>query len=449
MTRRRAFRSRRIVTPEGLLDGAVIVEDGRITAVTDDVADLPPETERLGSLAILPGGVDPHVHLNDPGRADWEGMASGTRAAAAGGLTTLADMPLNSDPVTVTAAALAAKRAVARELEQRGELRAEMVFYGGLVPGNLHHLEPMLDAGVAGIKAFLVDSGIDDFPAVGEHELRPAMEILARREVPLLVHAELQSAAGPPAGAPAAGGPNRYATWLASRPSRFETAAHDLLLRLVRATGCHVHIVHLATADALPALAEARAAGLPVSVETCPHYLTFAAEEIPDADPRFKCAPPIRAARHRRALWRALAEGTLDLVASDHSPAPSSMKSGDLMTAWGGIASLQVSLAATWSGARERGFGLGDLARWMSAAPARLLRLEGRKGAVAAGHDADLTIFDPEAEWRVEGADLEHRHPQTAYEGRRLTGRVVRSYSQGRRVWDDESRESDKRPDLR
>lgn len=423
-----ALRSRRIVTPDDVIDGAVVVSDGRIESVLP-AAETPEDAEDLGELAILPGAVDPHVHLNEPGRTEWEGFETGTRAAAAGGITTLVDMPLNSSPVVTTVSALKAKRAAAT-----GKCAVEVLFHGGLVPGNLGEIEPLIDAGVVGVKAFLCYSGIEDFPAVGEAELRPAMEILARRNVPLLAHAEMVDAEISVDAGGVTGDPHAYSTWLASRPGRFETRAIELLIRLCRETGCRVHVVHLATADALPVLRAARHEGLPISVETCPHYLTFVAEGMPDGDPRFKCAPPIREARHREALWMALADGTIDFVASDHSPAPPDLKTGDLMSAWGGIASLQVSLSATWTGAAARGYDLADLARWTSSVPARLVGLEDRKGAVAPGFDADLVVFDPGSEWTVRGAELEHRHPQTAYEGLRLSGRVSRTYVGGRRV---------------
>ncbi|MDA8021175.1 MAG: allantoinase AllB [Thermoanaerobaculia bacterium] len=430
MSSRFAWRSRRIVTPDGVVDGWVVLSAGRIETVASELAVPPSDSEDLGDLAVLPGVIDPHVHLNEPGRAHWEGFRTGTLAAAAGGITTLADMPLNSSPVTTTVEALEAKRSAAA-----GQCAINVLFHGGLVPQNLDAIEPLIDAGVVGIKAFLCPSGIDEFPAVGEAELRPAMEILARRDVPLLAHAEIVDggeADDQPVPSPNA---DSYATWLASRPDRFETAAHELLIRLVGRTGCRVHIVHLATADALPALREARARGLPLSVETCPHYLTFAAEELPDGDASFKCAPPIRRALHREALWAALGRGDVDFIATDHSPAPPSRKSGDLMSAWGGISSLQVALSVAWTGACRRGYGLEDLARWTSQQPARLLGLDGRKGVVAPGFDADLVIFDPEAEWTVVGAELQHRHPQTAYDGMSVRGRVLRTYVGGQKVW--------------
>ncbi len=433
-----SFRSRRIVTPQGLVDGVLTIEDGRIVSVErgEDSRALD-----LGDLAILPGGIDPHVHLNEPGRGDWEGMVSGTRAAVAGGLTTLVDMPLNSDPVTTTLEALETKICTAEEHRRRGELHCELLFHGGLVPGNLDQIEPLIDGGVVGLKAFLCDSGIDEFPAVGEAELRPAMKILARRGIPLLAHGEIVSPLLTSESRPGEGDPNLYASWLASRPSRFEVEAIELLLRLMRETGCRVHLVHLATADALPMLRAARSEALPISIETCPHYLTFAAEEIPDGDPRFKCAPPIREAHHREALWQALREGTIDFVASDHSPAPPSMKQGSLLSAWGGISSLQISLPATWTGAHCRGFDLTDLAALVAARPARLLGLDHRKGALAPGFDADFIVFDPEAIFAVRADALHHRHPQTAYEGLRLRGRVMQTYCGGRLVGGSESTE--------
>ena len=430
---RQVLRSRRIVTPDGEVDGFLVVEGARIESI-HPVGDRTPEgvIRDLGSSAILPGGIDPHVHLNEPGRESWEGMATGTRAAAAGGITLVVDMPLNSDPPAVTPAEVAAKRKTAEAHRDRGTLWTQLAAHAGLVPGNERAMEDLVDAGAARVKAFLTHSGIDEFPAVGERELRPAMELLARRGVPLWAHAELDSGSSPSATAD----PNAYSAWLASRPDTFETEAIALLLRLVRETGCPLHIVHLATAEALPVLSAAHAEGLPVTVETCPHYLTFAAEHLPDGDPRFKCAPPIRGKRHREALWRALGDGLINWVASDHSPAPPALKVGDLRSAWGGIASLQVSRSALWTEARKRGFGLDDLARWTSSAPARGLGLEACKGSLAPGYDADLVIFDPDARWIVVGAELEHRHPETAYEGLELHGRALATCIRGRWMWD-------------
>jgi len=425
-----ALRSKRIVTPSGLRDGAVLIRGEVIVGVVPP-EQITPSTrvEDVGDLLVLPGLVDTHVHLNDPGRADWEGFDSGTAAAAAGGITTLVDMPLNSDPVTTTPGALAAKRAAAS-----GRLRVDCGFFGGLVPGNADRVGPLADRGVLGFKAFLCHSGIDDFPAVAEADLRAAMRTLARRGLPLLAHAEIV----PPGSAPMdPSDPGSYAAWLASRPAAWEVAAIRLLIGLCRETRCRVHVVHLATAEALPLIAAAKAEGLPLTVETCPHYLTFAAGEIPDGDPRFKCAPPIRSGADREALWEGLRSGLIDTIGTDHSPAPPALKhleTGDLARAWGGIASLQLSLPAVWTEARRRGSGATDIARWMASGPATLVGLAGRKGAIALGCDADLVVFDPDAPFVVDPSSLRHRHPATPYEGRSLVGRVVATYLRGARV---------------
>ena len=434
-----AIRSRRVATPTGVREAAILIQDGRIVGVGRPDR-LPGSTavEDSGDLLVLPGLVDTHVHINDPGRADWEGFATATAAAAVGGITTLVDMPLNSDPVTTTPGALAAKRDAAR-----GRLRVDCGFFGGLVPGNADQIEPLADAGVLGFKAFLCHSGIDEFPNVTEADLRLAMPILARRGLPLLAHAELvpESAASmDPAN------PRSYAAWLDSRPESWELEAIRLLIGLCRQTRCRVHIVHLATAKALPMIAEARLEGLPLTVETCPHYLTFASEQIPDGDTRFKCAPPIRSAANCEGLWEGLRSGTIDTIGTDHSPAPPALKhldSGDLARAWGGISSLQISLPAVWTEARRRGFGAEDLARWMAARPAGLVGLSGRKGAIAPGFDADLAIVDPETRFVVDPAALLHRHPATPYERRELVGRVVATYLRGTRIASDGHLEGD------
>ena len=428
-------RSRRVVTPEGERAAAIHVRAGRIAAVAahDDV----PAGARVhdaGDLPVLPGVVDTHVHLNEPGRTEWEGFATATRAAAAGGATTLVDMPLNSIPPTTTREALAAKRDAAR-----GRVAVDVGFWGGVVPGNAGELAGMVADGIRGFKCFLIDSGAPEFGWVGERELAPAMGILAGLGVPLLVHAEV---AGPVDAACAALGdadPRAYATWLASRPPAAEEEAIALAARLCAATGARTHIVHHSAASALPLIARARADGLPLSAETCPHYLHFTAEAIPDGATAFKCAPPIRDAGNREALWQALADGTLDLVASDHSPCSPSLKAleqGDFVAAWGGIAGLQLALPVTWTEARRRGHGLPDLARWMAAAPARLAGLA-QKGAIAAGRDADLVVFDADAPFAVTPAAIHHRHPLTPYAGETLAGVVRATFLRGELVYDD------------
>ena len=416
-----------------LASAAVHVEDERIAAIT--AYDEVPRTARLidaGEHVVMPGVVDTHVHVNEPGRTEWEGFETGTRAAAAGGVTTIIDMPLNSVPATTTVAALNAKRAAAARL-----CHVDVGFWGGVVPGNDADVEPLWNEGVFGFKAFLVPSGVPEFGHVGRTELERVMPILGRLHAPLLAHAEVPGpieqalAALAPPGAPQW---REYATYLASRPPAAEDDAIALLLELGRAHGAPVHIVHLSSAASLLRLSEARGDGVAVSVETCPHYLFFAAEEIPDGATAFKCAPPVRARANRERLWDALASGTIDLVATDHSPAPPATKcleSGDFLRAWGGISSLQLGLAAVWTAARERGHDVSDIVNWMCQGPARLAGLVGRKGTLAVGCDADLVIWDPDATWEVDSAALYHRHPLTPYAGRRLYGVVLETWLRG------------------
>jgi len=428
-------RSRRAVLPAGVRAAAVHVAGGRIAAVAgyDEVPEGVPVFD-AGEAALLPGVVDTHVHVNEPGRTEWEGFRTATRAAAAGGVTALVDMPLNSVPATTTAAALDAKREAAA-----GQCWVDVGFWGGVVPGNDGELAALWDAGALGFKAFLVPSGVEEFPAVGEEDLRRALPVLAALGAPLLVHAELPGPIEAAAASLAGADPRAYRTWLGSRPPAAEVAAVELLIRLAREHGARVHVVHVAAAEVLPLLARARAEGLALTAETCPHYLTFTAADVPDGATEYKCAPPIREPAHREALWAALADGTLALVASDHSPSPPAMKlreRGDFREAWGGIASLQVSLSAVWTEARRHGHGLADLAEWMSRAPAVLAGLAERKGAIRAGLDADLVVFDPEAEFTVDGGRLEHRHPLTPYQGRRLAGVVRQTFLRGELVYD-------------
>jgi allantoinase len=425
-----ALRSRRVVTPSGLRDAAIVVCGETIDAVVE-AGSLDPSwpVEDVGDLVVLPGLVDTHVHINEPGRTEWEGFATATRAAAAGGITTLVDMPLNSSPVTTSVAALAVKESAAR-----GQIRVDCGFYGGIVPGALDEVEALALAGVLGFKAFLCHSGIDEFPNATEADLRAVMPRLARAGLPLLVHAELPSPSTVIPGPLSVEDGRSYARHLASRPREWEHDAIRLLIALCRETLCHIHIVHLASADALPMLAQARAEGLPITVETCPHYLTFAAEEIPDGDPRFKCAPPIRERENRERLWAGLRAGQIDTIGTDHSPAPPELKhlaTGDLARAWGGIASLQLALPAVWTEARRRGFSVAELAGWMARHPARLVGLSDRKGEIAPGHDADFVVLDPDASFVVDPSTLHHRHRATPYEGRTLAGRVEATWLRG------------------
>lgn len=439
-----AVRGRRVVTAEGMRPATLLLAGGRIRAVAGhrDGPAAGPRVLDAGDLVISPGLVDTHVHVNEPGRSRWEGFASATRAAAAGGVTTLVDMPLNCVPATTTAAALAAKRRAAAS-----RCRIDVGFWGGVVPANADparggELAALAEAGVLGFKAFLVDSGVPEFPAVSAADLRRALPAIAAAGLPLLVHSEDPEVIEAAERRARAAGDRSYAGYLASRPATAEVKAIRRLLALCREHAFRLHVVHLATAEALPALRRARGEGLPVSVETCPHYLTFAAEEIGRDTPAaghpaavYKCAPPIRAATERERLWRALADGDIDLVASDHSPCPPRRKAlatGDCFAAWGGIASLQLTLPAVWSGARRRGIGLEDLARWLSQRPAELAGLAGRKGRLAAGADADLVIWDPEARFTVDPEALEHRHPLTPYAGCELHGVVAATVLRGR-----------------
>ncbi len=422
-----ALRSRRTLVDGALRPATVVINDGRIQAILDDPpADLP--VQELGNRVLMSGLVDTHVHINEPGRTEWEGFETATRAAAAGGITTVVDMPLNCIPVTTTDEALRIKRDAAQ-----GRLWVDAGFWGGVVPGNAHELEAMVANGICGFKAFLCHSGIDDFPNATEADLRVAMPILARHGVPLLVHAELDLGA-PEDALP----PQSYAKYLASRPKRWEDEAIALMIRLVRETGCRVHIVHLSSATALPLLADARAEGLPITVETCPHYLCLTAQEVPDCNTAYKCSPPIRESQNREGLWKGLAEGIIDFVISDHSPCTPHLKlpeRGDFMEAWGGIASLQLGLSNIWTEAQKRGFSLADVHRWMSRAPADFLGLA-QKGRLEVGADADLIAWSPEQSWTIAEGDIFHRHKVTPYLGRSVQGRVDRTWVRGELVWD-------------
>jgi allantoinase len=431
----RGIRSTRVVV-DGAVGPAAIrfAADGTIAAIerNGDGADL----LDVGSLVVSPGLVDCHVHINEPGRTDWEGFTTATRAAAAGGVTTLVDMPLNCIPVTTTGGALETKRAACA-----GQLAVDVGFWGGVIPGNAGELPGLARAGALGCKAFLIHSGIDEFPNATESDLRQAMPVLRGLGLPLLAHAELDvgGAGGPDGHAHAGGDPRAYGAYLASRPRAWEDAAIRLLISLCRETGCAVHIVHLSSASSLPALRDAKDQGLPITVETCPHYLCFDAEAIPDGATHFKCAPPIREHENREALWRALSDGTIDLVISDHSPCTPALKlpeRGDFQQAWGGIASLQLGLRAVWTEARRRGHGLPEIAAWMSERPARLAGLATRKGRIAPGLDADLVVWDPDDQHVVDAAELRFRHQISPYVGRALTGRVHLTVVRGQVAFD-------------
>lgn len=388
-----SLRSTRVVVDDGVRPATVTWEDGVIVDIGQGAAD-----HDFGDLVVLPGLVDSHVHVNEPGRTAWEGFASATRAARAGGTTTIVDMPLNSIPPTTSVDALDVKREAAA-----GQLEVDVAFWGGIVPGSRSEVPGLIEAGVCGFKVFLTDSGVPEFPP-----LEPAHLADLSLEVPLLIHAESTEHLSEPGPA--------YSEYLESRPPEAEASAIGALAGL----DTQVHIVHVSSAEGVSAIASG---GPGITGETCPHYLVFTDIDVTGTE--FKCAPPIRDEGHRQALWEGLESGVLSMIVSDHSPSPPEMKHGDFATAWGGVSSLQIRLTAVWDEAAGRGTGFPTLAKWLALGPAELAGLDGRKGSIAVGKDADFAVFDPDGQTVVKGQDLFHRHPLTPYEGRRLRGRVV------------------------
>lgn len=466
------IRSKNVCTPSGIMPACVNIQNGRISSIAGYAESAKSEftVDDVGDLFVIPGIVDSHVHVNEPGRTEWEGFETATRAAAAGGITTIVDMPLNCIPVTTTLEAFREKLQAVTD-----KLYVDCAFYGGVVPGNLQSLDALIDAGVVGFKCFLIHSGIDDFPNVSEEDLREAMPVLAKRRVPLLVHAELDApplsgGAGGAAGSSAERAdssgaaqeesrarekarqkskskekvavledPRQYQRFLDSRPGRWEIDAIRLMISLCEQYNCPVHIVHLSCADAVDMIARARADNMRITVETCPHYLTFASEEIADGDTRFKCAPPIRQRENRERLWEALKNRHIDFIVSDHSPCTPELKllrQGDFDKAWGGISSLQFGLSAIWTEAQQRGFSLEQVIRWMSTNPAKFTALS-KKGALEPGKDADIVVFDPDASFEVRPDNVLHRHKVTPHEGRRLKGVVRATYLRGLKIFED------------
>ncbi len=426
---RTLLRSTQVIADSRVAPAIVVIDGARVAELRahDDLRGEP--VVELGELVLAPGLVDTHVHINEPGRTDWEGFATATAAAAAGGVTTLVDMPLNCIPVTTSADALQVKLDAAAP-----QLAVDVGFWGGVVPGNADALPGLVAAGALGCKAFMVHSGIDEFPDVGEAELRTAMLRLREAGAPLLAHAELDLGA-----TPTETDPRKYLGYLQSRPAAWEDAAIALLIRLCRETGCAVHVVHLSSAGSLPQIRAAKAEGLPLTVETCAHYLCLRAEDVPDGDTTFKCAPPIRDDANREQLWAGLVDGTIDFVVTDHSPCVPALKGrerGDFHAAWGGIASLQLGLASVWQEAHARGITLPQLFAWLSTRPAEFAGLGTRKGRIAPGADADLIAWDPQAELTLRAADLRFRHPISPYLGRTLRGRVHRTWLRGTIVYD-------------
>ncbi|MFI8006030.1 allantoinase AllB [Streptomyces sp. NPDC086010] len=420
------LRSTRVVTPEGTRAAAVSVADGEIEAVLPYDAEVPDgaRVEDFGDDVLLPGLVDTHVHVNDPGRTEWEGFWTATRAAAAGGVTTLVDMPLNSLPPTTTVEHLRVKQEVARP-----KAHVDVGFWGGALPDNVKDLRPLSDAGVFGFKCFLSPSGVEEFPELDQEQLARSMAEIAGFGGLLIVHAEDPHHL---ADAPQRSG-GKYADFLASRPREAENAAIEALIGHARRLNARVHVLHLSSSDALPLIAAAKREGVRVTVESCPHFLTLTAEEVPDGATEFKCCPPIREAANQDALWDGLADGTIDCIVSDHSPSTVDLKTPDFASAWGGISSLQLGLPAVWTEARRRGHTLDDVARWMSTAPAALAGLT-RKGAIEPGRDADFAVLDPDATFTVDPAGLEHRNRVTAYAGRTLHGVVTSTWLRGSRI---------------
>ncbi|MGW2862013.1 allantoinase AllB [Streptomyces sp. NPDC001205] len=423
------LRSTRVITPEGTRPATVAVAGGKIADVLPYEAEVPAgaRLEDFGDDVLLPGIVDTHVHVNDPGRTEWEGFWTATRAAAAGGITTLIDMPLNSLPPTTTVENLRVKQEVAAS-----KAHIDTGFWGGALPDNVKDLGPLHEAGVFGFKAFLSPSGVEEFPELDQKQLERSLAEIAGFDGLMIIHAEDPHELD---AAPHLTGP-KYADYLATRPRVSENTAIEGLINAAKRVGARVHVLHLSSSDALPLIAAAKREGVRLTVETCPHYLTLTAEEVPDGASEFKCCPPIREAANQDLLWAALADGTIDCVVTDHSPSTADLKTDDFATAWGGISSLQLSLPAIWTEARKRGHSLEDVVRWMSTATANLVGLT-QKGAIEAGRDADFAVLAPDETFTVDPAELQHRNRVTAYAGKTLHGVVRSTWLRGERIQHD------------
>lgn len=426
-----AIKSKRILTDNGFIDGYILVKDGKVLEITTSEQVPNCLVDDVGNLVVMPGIVDCHVHINEPGRTDWEGFETATKAAAAGGITTLVDMPLNCSPVTTT------KKALNTKLDAvRGKLWVDCGFWGGIIPNNIDELEPLLQAGVMGCKVFLIDSGIDEFPNVVESDLREAMPILKKYNVPLLVHAEMESTPGETNNY---NNPTSYQAFLDSRPKSLEDNAINLVIDLCRENQCKTHIVHLSSADSLENIRKIKDEGLPFSVETCPHYLTFSSEEISDGDTRFKCCPPIREKSNNEKLWEGVQNGTIDFIVSDHSPCTANLKlmeTGDIEKAWGGISGLQFSLSLIWTEAQKRGISIQELSKLMSEKTAEFIGMSQTKGKIAKGYDADFVIWNPEEKFTIDESIIQHKNKVTPYLNKELNGVVEETYLRGKKVYE-------------
>ena len=428
-----AIISNRVILPGGMRRAIVLIEDDKIFDIIDELPADEVEIVDAGNLVVMPGIIDPHVHINEPGRTDWEGFDTATRAAIAGGITSLVDMPLNALPVTTTVEGFNTKLDAAGP-GNKSQLHCNCGFWGGIIPGNLDQIDQLVEKGVLGFKAFLTHSGIDEFPNVTEADLRKAIPLIAKHDLPLLVHAELQGLEE----TPGLTNSRSYWNYLQSRPCSWEDNAIDLMIRLCGEYNCRTHIVHLSSANAIGPIAMAKKQGLRLTVETGQHYLYFNAENIKDGETQFKCAPPIREKANNDRLWQALKEGIIDFVATDHSPAPPNMKeleTGDFMNAWGGIASLQFALPALWTAAKRHGCSLENISQWLAEKPSLLPRLTSR-GKIAKGMYADLVIWNPEKAFKVSPEMIYHKHKITPYLNEELFGVVEQTWLGGRKVYD-------------
>jgi len=425
-----AIISHRVLTPKGERPAAILIQEEKIMDVVS-ISEIPSDcpVEDMKNDVVMPGLVDTHVHINEPGRTDWEGFETATKAAAAGGITTLVDMPLNCIPVTTTVDALNEKIAATKN-----QLWVDCGFYGGLIPDNLQDIESLADAGVLGFKAFLSHSGIDEFPNINEKHLREALPIFANKGIPVLVHAELEN------GATQSEDHSTYKSFQDSRPKSWENNAVKLLIQLSKEFDARIHIVHLSSADILAEIAQTRNDGYPISVETCPHYLHFSSEHISDGDTRFKCAPPIWESDNKEKLWSGLENGLINFITSDHSPCTAELKNlevGDFEKAWGGISSIQFTLPVIWTECKTRGYSMDQLINWMSKQPAKFIGKDQQKGQISPGFDADLVCWNPDEKYIIQKEAIHHKNKLTPYEGESLYGVVNATFLRGQKVYEN------------